>query len=73
MKSSKYIAVGISVVVLVWILSGIFSSGSGENGKEPEVGTASATKVAEVRVRDIVAQSYANDPQKWQKFVSGIS
>lgn len=61
MKSSKYIAVGISVVVLIWILSGIFSSGSGENGKEPEVGTASTTKVAEVRVRDIVAQSYAND------------
>ena len=61
MKSSKYIAVGISVVVLIWILSGIFSSGSEENGKESEVGTSSTTKVAEVRVRDIVAQSYAND------------
>ena len=61
MKSSKYIAVGISVVVLIWILSGIFFSGSGENGKESVVDTASTTKVAEVRVRDIVAQSYAND------------
>jgi multidrug efflux system membrane fusion protein len=61
MKSSKYIAAVISVVALIWILSGIFFSGSGGNGKEPLTGTALPTKAAEVRVRDITAQSYAND------------
>jgi multidrug efflux system membrane fusion protein len=61
MKSSKYIAAGISVVALIWILSGIFFSGPGGNDKESVVGTVSTTKVAEVRVRNISAQSYAND------------
>ncbi len=61
MKSSKYIAAGISIVALIWILSGIFFSGSGGNAKESVVGTVSTTKVAEVRVRDISSQSYAND------------
>ncbi|MBT3879343.1 MAG: efflux RND transporter periplasmic adaptor subunit [Candidatus Scalindua sp.] len=61
MKSSKYIAAGISVVALIWILSGIFFSGSGSNAKESVLGTDPTTKVAEVRVRDIAAQSYAND------------
>ncbi len=61
MKSSKYIAAGISVVALIWILSGFFFSGFGGNDKESVVDTASITKVAEVRVRDIAAQSYAND------------
>ncbi len=61
MKSSKYIAAGISVVGLIWILSGIFFSRSGDNVKESVVGTAPTTKVAEVRVRDIAVQSYAND------------
>ena len=61
MKSSKYIAAGISVVALIWILSGIFFSRSGGNDKESVVGTAPTTKVAEVRVRDIAVWSYAND------------
>jgi multidrug efflux system membrane fusion protein len=61
MKSSKYIAAGISVVAVIWILSGIFFSGPGGNAKESVVGTAATTKVAEVRVRDIAAQPYAND------------
>ena len=61
MKSSKYIAAGISVVAVIWILSGIFFSGSGGSAKEPLGGTASTTKVAEVRVRNITAQPYAND------------
>ncbi|MCP4253829.1 MAG: efflux RND transporter periplasmic adaptor subunit [Candidatus Scalindua sp.] len=60
MKSSKYIAVGISVVALIWILSGIFFSGAGGNDKGSVAGTTT-TKVAEVRVRNIVAQPYAND------------
>jgi len=61
MKSSKYIAAGISIVALIWILSGIFFSGSKGNTKESVMDTVSTTKVAEVRVRDISAQSYAND------------
>ena len=61
MKSSKYIAAGISVVALIWILTGIFFSGSGGNDKGSVAGTSSTTKDAEVRVRDIVAQPYAND------------
>ncbi|MHC4138872.1 MAG: efflux RND transporter periplasmic adaptor subunit, partial [Planctomycetota bacterium] len=61
MKSSKYIAAGISVVALIWILSGIFFSGSGGNAKESVMDTVSTTKISEVRVRDISAQSYAND------------
>jgi multidrug efflux system membrane fusion protein len=61
MKSSKYIAVGISVVALIWILSGIFFSGAGENDKGSMVGKTSTLKIAEVRVRDIVSQPYAND------------
>ena len=56
MKSSKYIAAGISAVALIWILTGIFFSGSGGNDKGSVTGTSSTTKVAEVRVRDIVAQ-----------------
>lgn len=61
MKSSKYVAAGIFVVAAIWILSGIFFSGFGGNAKESVVGTASNTKVAEVRVRDIAAQPYASD------------
>ncbi|KHE93006.1 MAG: efflux RND transporter periplasmic adaptor subunit [Candidatus Scalindua rubra] len=61
MKSSKYIAAGISAVALFWILSGIFFSGSEGNDKESVLGTDPTTKVVEVRVRDITAQSYAND------------
>ncbi len=61
MKSSKYIATGISVVALIWILSGIFFSEPGSNAKESVLGTDPTTKVVEVRVRDIAAQSYAND------------
>ena len=61
MKSSKYIAAGISGVALIWILLGIFFLGVGGNGKGSVAGTSSTTKVAEVRVRDIVAQPYAND------------
>ncbi len=61
MKSSKYIAVGISVVAVIWILSGIFFSRSGGNDKESVVDTAATTKVADVRVRDITAQPHAND------------
>jgi multidrug efflux system membrane fusion protein len=61
MKSSKYIAAGISLGALIWIFSGIFFSGSGRDTKESVMGTALTTKVAEVRVRDITAQSYAND------------
>ncbi|GAX61154.1 membrane-fusion protein [Candidatus Scalindua japonica] len=60
MKSSKYIAASISIVALIWILSGIFFSGAGGNVKGSAAGTT-ITKVAEVRVRDIVSQSYAND------------
>ena len=61
MKSSKYIAAGISVVALIWILTGIFFSGAEENDKGSVVSTTSTSKVAEVRVRDIAAQLYAND------------
>ncbi|MCP4268669.1 MAG: efflux RND transporter periplasmic adaptor subunit [Candidatus Brocadiaceae bacterium] len=61
MKSSKYIAAGISVVAVIWILSGIFFSRSGGNDKESVVDTAATTKITDVRVRDITAQSYAND------------
>ncbi len=61
MKSSKYIAVGISVIAIVWILSGIFFSGSEKNTNESSVRGASSTKVAEVRVKDIDAEPYAND------------
>ncbi len=61
MKSSKNIAAGISVVAVIWILSGVFFSGSESDNKEPMGGVASITKVAEVRVRDIKALAYAND------------
>ena len=61
MKSSKYIAVGISVIAIVWILSGIFFSGSEKNTNESPVRGVSSTKVAEVRIRDIDAEPYAND------------
>ncbi len=61
MKSSKYIAAGISVVAMIWILSGIFFSGSGDNAKESIVSEVSITKVKEVRIREIHAESYAND------------
>ena len=61
MKSSKYIAAGISVVALIWILSGLFFSEPGGKAKGPVEDTASTKKIVEVRVRDIAAQSYAND------------
>ncbi len=61
MKSSKYIAAGISVVAVIWVLSGIFFSGPGGNAKESEVGAAFTTQDAEVRIRNIAAQPYAND------------
>jgi RND family efflux transporter, MFP subunit len=61
MKSSKYIAAGISAVALIWILSGIFFQDPRGNDKESVLCTDPTTKVVEVRVRDIAAQSYAND------------
>jgi multidrug efflux system membrane fusion protein len=60
MKSSKYIAAFISVMAVLWVLSGIFFSGPGGNAKESEVGT-DTTKIVAVRIRDITAQPYAND------------
>lgn len=61
MKSSKYIAAGISVVAVLWILSGVFFSGAGGSAKESVMGTASTTKVVGVRIRDITSEPYAND------------
>ncbi len=60
MKSSKYIAIGIFVVAVIWLLSGLFFSGSGENAGEFVVDPSSIAKAAEVRVREIAAQSYAD-------------
>ena len=61
MKSSKYIAVGISVAAVIWILSGFFFLWGKTDNKKPVNTVSLVTKVPEVRVRDIKALSYAND------------
>ncbi|GJL85891.1 MAG: hemolysin D [Micavibrio sp.] len=62
MKSSKIIAVVIAVVALAWILSGVLFAGPEEKSAQKMAAKNNAQpKIMEVRVRELTAESFAND------------
>lgn len=62
MKSSKFIAIGFSIIALAWIGSGFIAPVAKEPQKpEKSEQTAHETKIMRVQVKDSVAENFSND------------